>query len=282
VGRIAHHGASYAGQHSGIVTQGVWDRVQILLTQNRQGSRTAGSSAPCLLSGLLFDDRGNVMSPSHARKANGRRYRYYVSQAVLQGRQEGAGSIRRVSAEAIESLVERTLCKSLPKAKQTEWPLLSIEKKREHLKRLIKKITMRAGEVEVGLTDVGRDQFVDVAPSGSMRIATVMKASLGGRQIVPSDGPSARVDRSLVKAIAWARDLRHRLERDGKSLDELARENGCSRPYVSSMIRLAYLAPGITQSILDGTQPAQLTLADLMQREIPGDWSEQRIAFGFL
>jgi site-specific DNA recombinase len=91
-----------------------------------------------------------------------------------------------------------------------------------------------------------------------------------------------RVDPSLVKAIAWARDLRQRLERDGKSLDELAREDGCSRPYVSTMIRLAYLAPGITQSILEGTQPAQLTLADLMQRDIPANWSEQRIAFGFL
>jgi len=118
--------------------------------------------------------------------------------------------------------------------------------------------------------------------SGSMRIATVMKAGVGGRQIVPRDGASARVDRSLVKAIAWARDLRQRMERDGKSLDELARQDGCSRPYVSSMIRLAYLAPGITQSILDGTQPAQLTLADLMQRDIPANWSEQRIAFGFL
>src|SRR5712664_969651 len=87
VGRITHRGASYAGQHSGIVPQDLWDRVQALLTENRQGdSRTAGPSESCLLSGLLFDDRGNVMSPSHARKANGRRYRYYVSQAVLQGR----------------------------------------------------------------------------------------------------------------------------------------------------------------------------------------------------
>src|SRR4029077_6607778 len=66
---------------------------------------------------------------------------------------------------------------------------------------------------------------------------------------VSRDIASARVDRSLVKAIACARDLRRRLEREGKSLDELAREDGCSRPYVSSMIRLAYLAPGITQSI---------------------------------
>ena len=84
-----------------------------------------------------------------------------------------------------------------------------------------------------------------------------------------------------MKAIAWARNLRQRLERDGKSLDELAREDGCSRPDVSSMIRLAHLAPGITQSILEGTQPAHLTLADLMQRDIPANWSEQLIAFGF-
>jgi len=82
--------------------------------------------------------------------------------------------------------------------------------------------------------------------------------------------------------MAWARDLRLRLEREGKSLDELAREDRCSRPYVSSMIRLAYLAPSITQSILQGTQPPQLTLADLVQRAIPANWSEQRIAFGFL
>jgi site-specific DNA recombinase len=283
VGRIVHRGASYAGQHSGMVPQDVWDRVQALLTANRQGgSRMTGSSEPCLLSGLLLDDCGNLMSPSHARKANGRRYRYYVSQAVLQGRQEGAGSIRRVSAEAIESLIERTLCKSLPKAKQTEWVRLSIEQKRERIKALIERITMRADNVEIGLTEAGRGLFGDAAPSGAVRIATVMKPGVGGRQIVPRDIAAARVDRSLVKAIAWARDLRQRLERDGKSLDELAREDGCSRPYVSSMIRLAYLAPGITQSILDGFQPAQLTLADLMQRDISADWVEQRRAFGFL
>jgi len=144
------------------------------------------------------------------------------------------------------------------------------------------RITIHADNIEIGLTDAGRDLFADAAPSGLVCIATVTNAGVGGRQIVPRDIASARVDRSLVKAIAWARDLRQRLERDGKSLDELAREDGCSRPYVSSMIRLAYLAPAITQSILQGTQPAQLTLADLMQRDIPANWSEQRVAFGFL
>src|SRR6185437_11579326 len=56
------------------------------------------------LAGKLFDDRGNRMSPSHAAK-DGRRWRYYVSQAVLQGRKHEAGSVARVPALEIERRV---------------------------------------------------------------------------------------------------------------------------------------------------------------------------------
>src|SRR5260370_33177419 len=114
------------------------------------------------------------MIPSHARKANGRQYRYYVSQAVLQGRQESAGSLRRVSAEAIESRIERPLCKSLPKAKQTEWALLSIEQKRERTTRLIDRITIRADNVANALTEPGRDLSADLAASGFARVTTLI------------------------------------------------------------------------------------------------------------
>jgi len=34
-------------------------------------------------------------------------------------------------------------------------------------------------------------------------------------------------------------------------------------------------------AIANGTQPAQLTLADLMSRDIPLDWAEQRRTSGF-
>ena len=76
--------------------------------------RTAKATEPCLLAGYLYDDRGHLMSPSHSRKATGQRYRYYVSQALLQGRPDEAGTVRRVSAEAIESIVDRRLCEALP------------------------------------------------------------------------------------------------------------------------------------------------------------------------
>jgi hypothetical protein len=42
-----------------------------------RGSQGEESRSPSFLSGLLFDDRGNLMSPSHVNK-KGVRYRYYV------------------------------------------------------------------------------------------------------------------------------------------------------------------------------------------------------------
>jgi hypothetical protein len=48
------------------------------------------------------------MSPSHSNK-KGVRYRYYVSQALLQSRADGAGSISRVAAPDVEELVVAAL-----------------------------------------------------------------------------------------------------------------------------------------------------------------------------
>ena len=61
-------------------------------------------ASEALLAGKLFDDRGNRMSPSWARKRP-KRWRYYVSQAALQGDKSKAGSIVRVSAAVLEALV---------------------------------------------------------------------------------------------------------------------------------------------------------------------------------
>jgi hypothetical protein len=57
--------------------------------------RLRGSSA--LLTGRIFDERGNRMSPTHANKG-GVRYRYYASQAVLQKKPQAPRSVSRVPA----------------------------------------------------------------------------------------------------------------------------------------------------------------------------------------
>src|ERR1700691_1496920 len=94
LGRLTHKGQVHDGLHDPIVDQETWDRVQLLLTEHatrRTGSR---QDSDALLAGKLFDDRGNRMSPSHSTKG-GRRWRYYVSEAVLQGPKDEAGSRSR-------------------------------------------------------------------------------------------------------------------------------------------------------------------------------------------
>jgi site-specific DNA recombinase len=107
LGRIAHKNESYSGQHLPIVDQALWDQMQACLSANRSGEgRVRSMSSQSSLAGLLHDDRGNLMSPSHTKKSNGRRYRYYVSQALLQNNRARAGTVSRIPAEAIERLVD--------------------------------------------------------------------------------------------------------------------------------------------------------------------------------
>ena len=112
VGRIGHKGQVHEGQHPPIVDQDLWDRVQLSLREHLGSARTKRTrqSSEALLAGKLFDDRGNRMSPTWARKGS-KRWRYYVSQAALQGDKSKAGSIIRVPAPELEALVTEAVGK---------------------------------------------------------------------------------------------------------------------------------------------------------------------------
>jgi hypothetical protein len=60
--------------------------------------------SPALLTGRIFDECGNRMSPTHANK-HGARYRYYISQATLQNKPQASGSVSRIPAAEVEALV---------------------------------------------------------------------------------------------------------------------------------------------------------------------------------
>jgi hypothetical protein len=62
----------------------------------------------------------------------------------------------------------------------------------------------------------------------------------------------------------------------------LAKREGVSPSYFTRLLRLSYLAPDITQAILDGRQPRGLTADKLLTHSrLPLAWHEQRIALGF-
>ncbi|HEY6432370.1 MAG TPA: hypothetical protein VIZ17_10350, partial [Acetobacteraceae bacterium] len=62
----------------------------------------------------------------------------------------------------------------------------------------------------------------------------------------------------------------------------LAQRTNLNRTYMTLLLRLSWLAPDITQAILQGHQPPTLT-ADKLARttRIPLDWRAQRELLGF-
>ena len=83
--------------------------------------------------------------------------------------------------------------------------------------------------------------------------------------------------RPILVPIHGARAFRWRKLLDTcvhSTLEDLARAKGLAPSYVSSILRLTLLAPEIVEAILDGRQPAELQLDDLLEG-FPLDWAEQ-------
>src|SRR5687768_5105889 len=85
VGEIVHRGERHPGSHPAIIAREIWDAVQNQLATNAaRHKRQAGTPSSSLLAGLIFDQGGEPLTPTHASKG-GRRYRYYVSRSLVDG-----------------------------------------------------------------------------------------------------------------------------------------------------------------------------------------------------
>ena len=115
IGDVPFKGEILKGEQPAIVDRDLFEAVQAKLSEQVNGHKAARMKSEALLIGRIFDDRGNRMSPSHARKG-GVKYRYYLSFALLQGMAGSAGSVRRVPAADIEALVVRSVREHLKPA----------------------------------------------------------------------------------------------------------------------------------------------------------------------
>ena len=83
----------------------------------------------------------------------------------------------------------------------------------------------------------------------------------------------------MVKALARAFRWRRMLDEGALgTLEDLARAKGVNATYVSRILRLTLLAPEIVEAILDGRQPAELQLDDLLAG-FPSEWQGQQSTF---
>src|SRR6266480_1564480 len=111
-GEVVHKGTVYPGEHKAIVDEELWSAVQARLADNRTARRKLRVETGALLGGLIYDDRGNIMSPTYSVR-RGNRYRYYISSALLHDCRPAAGSLARVNADDVERLVVEVLGREL-------------------------------------------------------------------------------------------------------------------------------------------------------------------------
>ena len=100
----------------------------------------------------------------------------------------------------------------------------------------------------------------------------------GGRKAMVTPGVLAlerRQDITLIKAVARAFRWRRMLE-SGQfaTIKDLAAAEKINSSYVSRLLRLTLLSPNIVQAVLDGRQPAGMTLPGLM-KGFSVQWSTQ-------
>jgi len=95
---------------------------------------------------------------------------------------------------------------------------------------------------------------------------------------------TAKPDARLIKLLIRARRLNAALmSGGGVPFAALAKQEGVSPSYFTRLVRLSYLAPDITQAILDGCQPRALTADKLLAHSrLPLTWDGQRTVLGFV
>jgi DNA invertase Pin-like site-specific DNA recombinase len=93
----------------------------------------------------------------------------------------------------------------------------------------------------------------------------------------------------IAKPESWLVDLLQQaaeyrsfmLDNRDKSMAELARAKRLGPSTFARILRLNYLAPDIQAAIIDGRQPADLSVHDMLYGAMPLDWGQQRKLLGF-
>jgi hypothetical protein len=91
------------------------------------------------------------------------------------------------------------------------------------------------------------------------------------------------VDEDLVDVISRAWRWLHQLSTGShQAIASLARRIGIDDGEISRILPLSFLAPEIVEAIIEGRQPAELTVGKLIRLEpLPLTWADQRHALGF-
>jgi len=319
IGEVAHKGVTYPGQHDAIIEREVFDAVRRRLDDNatRRQSPT-NAKAPSLLTGLIYDETGDRLCPTHANK-KGRRYRYYISKRLMHrtGSTDGGwrvpgkeldgavarmvgdflrDEIRIVDALDLTGVPPDRLRTILRRAAAAADDLGDERPECQHrlLHLLLHRVTLHPDSIHIALRRSGLGSLVfEKAPdSGAhpedlidLTVPAVFKRRGVEAKLIVSaaQGEVASPDESLIALLAQAHRWRDQLAAgEFQTAREISHRTGIGTGEVSRIIQLAFLAPDIVEAVLAGRQPIELTPRRLMRiGELPLEWHRQCRLLGF-
>ena len=277
IGEVVFKGDILKGEQPAILDRDLFDAVQERLDRQAQGQTSRQSRSETLLMGRIFDDAGNRMTPTHARK-RGVKYRYYLSSAMLNGEAERTGSVSRVPAAALEEVVIRSV--------------------RQHLKSPAAMNDRSLIETHIAHVEVHPERLVirfapgdrpanEAGPENALSVPWQKTAATRRREILLPEGVSTQNARrirpenrtTLLASIARGRHWLEELVIDSTATAEtIAKREGCTARKVNMAISLAFLAPDLVKAAIDGTLPHGMGVVRLA--DLPAEWSQQHRTLG--
>jgi site-specific DNA recombinase len=288
IGEVKYKNEILPGEQPPIMDRALFEAVRQKSLAQWSHRTVVRNKSHHLLSGLLFDDAGHRMIPTHATKA-GIRYRYYASTPVLHGEAKtaSAGSVSRIPAADIEDTVVKSLEAHLA-AKQdgsTSKPIRLGD--REALAQLVAGIVVHRDKLVIRFKSDHTDEAPDRSDDPSITIAWHKPPSKRSRRILlPRNASRSEVRPEqferrarLVSAIArgrrWLDDV---VSGRVTTIAELCTREKCSVRQVNMTISLAFIAPNLVKAAVEGRLPRGIGVERL--RDPPTEWSRQFEALG--
>jgi site-specific DNA recombinase len=289
IGEVKYKEEILPGEQPAIMERSLFDEVQQKLTDQWTTRSRIRNASGYLLTGLLFDDAGYRMVPTHATKA-GLRYRYYVSLPHLHGESKTAcvGSVSRVPAADLDVIIAKALDEYL--IAQKEKPAFGAahpSNRNAVLERVARIDVQHKDRLVIQFISEDPDETSEAAGAPSLSIPWQKPPSRRAREILlPHGVPKGevrptRIERRarLVNAIArgrrWLDEIRSGSVTD---VEQIATRQKCSVRQVNMTISLAFLAPDLVRAAVEGRLPRGVGVERL--RDPPPEWSGQFEALG--
>jgi DNA invertase Pin-like site-specific DNA recombinase len=291
IGEVTFKGEVLPGPQPPLLERSLFEAVQAKLTEQWSHRTRARQKSKACLTGLLFDDVGNRMIPTHATK-NRVRYCYYISQPLQRGHSDDpVGSLSRVPADQVEALVTNAVrdrlmesgecSRSLSEQNAVAAHIAKVEVRAKHLAVTIKAIeptpdhdrelpqagtALDQGEVIlIPWTKPPMRKFRDVIQPASTSIQRTRPIRAERRA-------------GLIRAIARGRHWLDEIASGRVTIEQIAVRQKCSVRQINLTLSMAFLAPPLVKAAIEGRLPRGIGIAEL--RDAPPAWSKQCMKLG--